>query len=142
MILATSHGRRSIDVLQIYEPKLANWEYVNSVESQIPKEFGADAVEIPGARALLDELNQRSVPWAIVTSGSRPLVSGWLDVLNLAHPKNLVTAEDVKHGKPGMLAQTSREYALQCLLINRPCLFRSGQDQIESFPRQTVNHGV
>ena len=26
VILATSHGRRSIDVLQIYEPKLANWE--------------------------------------------------------------------------------------------------------------------
>lgn len=24
VILATSHGRRSIDVLQIYEPKLAN----------------------------------------------------------------------------------------------------------------------
>jgi glycerol 3-phosphatase-1 len=26
VILATSHGRRAIDVLQIYEPKLANWE--------------------------------------------------------------------------------------------------------------------
>lgn len=26
VILATSHGRRSIDVLKIYEPKLANWE--------------------------------------------------------------------------------------------------------------------
>jgi hypothetical protein len=31
------------------------------------------------------------------------LVTGWLDVLKLAHPKNLVTAEDVKIGKPGML---------------------------------------
>lgn len=26
VILATSHGRRSIDVLKIYEPKLANME--------------------------------------------------------------------------------------------------------------------
>ncbi|KAG9564061.1 hypothetical protein KCU78_g15805, partial [Aureobasidium melanogenum] len=26
VILATSHGRRSIDVLEILEPKLANWE--------------------------------------------------------------------------------------------------------------------
>ena len=25
VILATSHGRRSIDVLQIYAPELANW---------------------------------------------------------------------------------------------------------------------
>jgi hypothetical protein len=26
IILATSHGRRTIDVLKIYEPKLANWD--------------------------------------------------------------------------------------------------------------------
>ncbi|KAF2276253.1 HAD-like protein [Westerdykella ornata] len=100
VILATSHGRRSIDVLQIYEPKLANWDYIREVEGVLPKEFGADAVEIPGSRALLEQIDQRSIPWCIVTSGTRPLVTGWLDVLNLAHPQNLVTAEDVKIGKP------------------------------------------
>ncbi|KAF2739982.1 HAD-like protein [Polyplosphaeria fusca] len=100
VILATSHGRRSIDVLQIYEPKLANWEYIRHKEGLIPKEFGADAVEIPGSRRLLEQLEEHSVPWAIVTSGSRPLVTGWLDVMELAHPKNLVTAEDVDNGKP------------------------------------------
>jgi glycerol 3-phosphatase-1 len=105
VILATSHGRRSIDVLQIYEPKLANWDYITRVEGLIPREFGADAVEIPGSRALLDHLNERSIPWSIVTSGTRPLVTGWLDVLKLAHPQNLVTAEDVKNGKPGMFEQ-------------------------------------
>ncbi|KAL6704024.1 DL-glycerol-3-phosphatase [Coniothyrium glycines] len=100
VILATSHGRRSIDVLQIYEPKLANWEYVNHVEGLIPKEFGQDAVEIPGSRQMLDELERKEVPWCIVTSGSRPLVTGWLDVMKLARPKNLITAEDVLNGKP------------------------------------------
>lgn len=35
-----------------------------------------------------------------MTSGTRPLVTGWLDVLELAHPKNLVVAEDVDNGKP------------------------------------------
>lgn len=35
-----------------------------------------------------------------VTSGTRPLVNGWLDVMDLAHPKNIVTAEDVPNGKP------------------------------------------
>jgi glycerol 3-phosphatase-1 len=35
-----------------------------------------------------------------VTSGTRPLVTGWLDVMKLAHPKNMVTAEDVEAGKP------------------------------------------
>jgi glycerol 3-phosphatase-1 len=57
-------------------------------------------VEIPGARAILEKLEQQAVPWCIVTSGTRPLVTGWLDVMQLAHPKNMVTAEDVKHGKP------------------------------------------
>jgi glycerol 3-phosphatase-1 len=28
------------------------------------------------------------------------LVTGWLDIMKLAHPQNLVVAEDVEHGKP------------------------------------------
>jgi glycerol 3-phosphatase-1 len=70
------------------------------VEGLIPKEFGHDAVEIPGSRALLEKLEEQGIPWCIVTSGSRPLVTGWLDVMKLAHPKKMVTAEDVKNGKP------------------------------------------
>lgn len=73
---------------------------ISHAEGLIPKEFGQDAVEIPGSRVLLDELERQEVPWCIVTSGTRPLVTGWLDVMKLAHPKNLVTAEDVLHGKP------------------------------------------
>lgn len=40
------------------------------------------------------------MPWAIVTSGTRALVTGWLKIMNLARPENLVTAEDVQRGKP------------------------------------------
>lgn len=79
---------------------LINAADISEKEGQIPKEFGADAVEIPGSRALLDQLERQSVPWCIVTSGTRPLVSGWLDVMELAHPRNLVVAEDVENGKP------------------------------------------
>ncbi|KAF2002808.1 HAD-like protein [Amniculicola lignicola CBS 123094] len=100
VILATSHGRRSIDVLNIHEPKLANWDYICEAEGMLPKLFGADAVEIPGARALLAKLEDLGVPWCIVTSGTTPLVSGWLEVMKLAHPSNMVTAEMVKNGKP------------------------------------------
>jgi glycerol 3-phosphatase-1 len=57
-------------------------------------------VEIPGSRALLDELVKAGAPWAIVTSGTRPLLTGWLDVMKLAKPEYLVVAEDVKQGKP------------------------------------------
>lgn len=73
---------------------------ISELEGRIPKEHGADAVEIPGSRKLLDKLEQNAVPWCIVTSGTRPLVTGWLDVMKLAHPENLVVAEDVENGKP------------------------------------------
>ena len=36
-----------------------------------------------------------------VTSGTRALVTGWLSVMKLAQPKNMVFAEDVSKGKPG-----------------------------------------
>ncbi|KAF6221009.1 hypothetical protein HO133_002690 [Letharia lupina] len=100
MILQSSHGRRSIDTFQLYDPSKANWEYVRHVEGLIPRQFGLDAVEVPGARNLLASLEAAKAPWAIVTSGTRPLVTGWLDVMKLAHPRNLVVAEDVKEGKP------------------------------------------
>jgi glycerol 3-phosphatase-1 len=73
---------------------------IGEAEGRIPKEYGADAVELPGSRKLLDQLEQNAIPWCIVTSGTRPLVTGWLDIMKLAHPKNMVTAEDVENGKP------------------------------------------
>ncbi|KAL5341837.1 HAD-like domain-containing protein [Aspergillus crustosus] len=99
-ILATSHGRRSIDTLQLYDPAKANWEYVSYIEGLIPKEYGSDAVEIPGARALLSALEESSATWGVVTSGTRALIDGWLNVLGLTHPEILVVAEDVELGKP------------------------------------------
>lgn len=74
---------------------------VSLIEGRIPRQFGADAVEIPGARELLASVEKASVPWAVVTSGSRALVQGWIEVLHLARPDNLVVAEDVTEGKPG-----------------------------------------
>lgn len=70
------------------------------MEGLIPREFGDDAVEITGARALLDSLNSVHARWGVVTSGTKPLVSGWLEVLKLPVPENLVTAESVDNGKP------------------------------------------
>ncbi|KAL2043521.1 hypothetical protein N7G274_003828 [Stereocaulon virgatum] len=100
VVLQTSHGRRSIDLFKMYDPSKANWEYVSHVEGLIPKQFGLEAVEIPGARELLASLEKAEAPWAIVTSGTRPLVTGWLEVMKLAHPKNMVVAEDISIGKP------------------------------------------
>ncbi|KAG0649685.1 Glycerol-1-phosphate phosphohydrolase 1 [Hyphodiscus hymeniophilus] len=100
VILQTSHGRRSIDVLKLISPEKANWEYIKHMEGLLPKNYGGDATEIPGARLLLDSVISHKVPWAIVTSGTSPLVSGWLKVLHLPTPEHLVVAEDVENGKP------------------------------------------
>ncbi|KAK5089647.1 DL-glycerol-3-phosphatase [Lithohypha guttulata] len=100
MILATSHGRRTIDVIKQYDATRANWEYVSEMEGRVPREFGNDAEEIPGARKLLEKLDDLNAPWAVVTSGTRALVSGWLHVLKLAEPRTMVVAEDVANGKP------------------------------------------
>src|SRR6266496_4135977 len=70
------------------------------IEGLIPVKFGQDATEIPGARQLLDNLDEAGAPWAVVTSGTKALIDGWLAVLKLACPKNLVVAEDVEVGKP------------------------------------------
>lgn len=70
------------------------------MEGRLPKLYGKDAVEIPGARALLDTLIREKAPWAIVTSGTEPLVGGWLEALGLPQPEHLVTAESVENGKP------------------------------------------
>ncbi|KAJ5635832.1 Glycerol-3-phosphate phosphatase [Penicillium longicatenatum] len=99
-ILATSHGRRSIDVMQLYDQSKANWEYVNFVEGRIPQKYGSDAVEIPGGRDLLNALETAGAKWGVVTSGTSALIDGWLGVMKLARPKILVVAQDVELGKP------------------------------------------
>ncbi|KAK4132618.1 HAD-like protein [Trichocladium antarcticum] len=89
------------------------------MEGLLPKLYGADAVEIPGARSLLEDLIARSAPWAIVTSGTVPLVTGWLTVLGLPSPEHLVTAESVTNGKPDPA----------CYALGRERLHLSGADR-------------
>ena len=76
------------------------WDYVRQIESEVPVLFGDDADEVPGARRMLSNLQLLQARWAIVTSGTRPLVEGWLKVLRLIEPAHMVTAEDVQRGKP------------------------------------------
>ena len=49
---------------------------VSEVEGKIPREYGQDAVEVPGSRNLLETLERECAPWMIVTSGTRALVDG------------------------------------------------------------------
>lgn len=55
---------------------------------------------LPGAVALLNQLNKQQIPWAIVTSGTLPVASARIKATALPAPKVLITAEQVKKGKP------------------------------------------
>lgn len=78
----------------IYIPDIKSWE------AKLPLLYAASALEIPGARTLLQNLTSLSLPWGIVTSGTTPLVTGWFRALSLPAPPFLVVAEDVEDGKP------------------------------------------
>lgn len=73
---------------------------VSSIEGSIPFEFGADAALVRGAKPMLASLQTANARWAIVTSGTRALVEGWLDIMELDHPNVMVVAEDCETGKP------------------------------------------
>ena len=73
---------------------------VSHIESVIPKEYGSSASETPGARSLLQSLDDASAPWALVTSCTRALLQGWLELMSLPAPVVSVAAEDVAKGKP------------------------------------------
>lgn len=96
---------RSCPHLDPLTPVESNWLLtlatdISHMEGLIPKEYGQNADEIPGARALLESLDAADAPWAVVTSGTRALISGWIERLGLAQPKTMVVAEDVENGKP------------------------------------------
>ena len=55
---------------------------------------------IPEANSILEHLSLLQVPWGIVISGTKALATGWLEILQLAHPSALITAEAVQNGKP------------------------------------------
>ncbi|PWC10211.1 sugar phosphatase [Brenneria roseae subsp. americana] len=57
-------------------------------------------VEMPGAKALLERLDELGIPWAIVTSGTIPIASARHRAAGLPAPKVFITAEQVAQGKP------------------------------------------
>ncbi|KAK9365944.1 HAD-like domain-containing protein [Lipomyces kononenkoae] len=102
-ILATSHGRRLIDTLIEHTPHLASDTIANELEENLPKEFGDRCQSIPGAPELvqkLDKIFPTNRRWGIVTSGTSPLASQWLEMFGMPIPDVFITAEKVSRGKP------------------------------------------
>jgi sugar-phosphatase len=118
-VLPTVYGRRSVDtVAQFIAPskRSAAVELIDALEI----EDAATAAEIPGAAELLAAIPAGR--WATVTSASRGLAHARLSAAGLTAPEVLVTAGDVRHGKPhpeGYLAAAQRlgVPADQCVVV-------------------------
>jgi mannitol-1-/sugar-/sorbitol-6-phosphatase len=91
-----AHGVRTVEVVRKWTPHLDAEEETRKIEE---REAQDPAVKVmPGAFDLL-----RSIPrgrWGIVTSGGHLLATTRIRVLGLPEPSVLVTADDVRHGKP------------------------------------------
>lgn len=96
-IVEQAHGRRSIETIRAVAPQLdAEKENVKVEQMEIEDKEGVTA--LPGAAQLLSTLPPQR--FAIVTSATRPLAVARLGYAGLPLPAQMVTADDVIHGKP------------------------------------------
>ena len=96
-VIRKAHGRPSLTTIREYLPD-SDHDHENKIVERAEIEDLEGIVPLPGARQLLEMLTDER--WAIVTSGTRPLAEARLGASNLPRPSHIVTATDVKHGKP------------------------------------------
>jgi mannitol-1-/sugar-/sorbitol-6-phosphatase len=96
-VIEQAHGRRSVETIRTVAPHMdAERENIKVEQMEIEDKEGVTA--LAGAAQLL-----RSLPaerFAIVTSATWPLAAARLGYANLTIPKFMVTADDVREGKP------------------------------------------
>jgi sugar-phosphatase len=96
-IMRVAHGIRTVETIRLVAPHLdAEEEAARFTASEVVDTEGV--VEIEGASVLLNLLPADA--WAVVTSGSKELAVARLRRAGLPIPRTLVTADDVKQGKP------------------------------------------
>ncbi|MEX2942096.1 sugar phosphatase [Serratia fonticola] len=101
-VLDFIHGKQAITSLRHFMP--------NATEAELQQEFtlleqveaeDTDGVHaLPGALALLEQINALGIPWAIVTSGSVPVANARRLAGGVPLPEVFITSELVKQGKP------------------------------------------
>ena len=96
-VMAIAHGVRTLEVIRRVAPHLNAEAEAAAIENHEAHDQRGVTV-MPGAAELL-----KTIPdghWGVVTSGSRLLAQNRLKYCGLPVPEVLVTADDVKNGKP------------------------------------------
>lgn len=92
-----AHGRRSIETIRAVAPEL-DAEKENIVVEQMEIDDKEGVTALPGAAELVAHLPPDR--FAIVTSATRPLAVARLGYAGIPVPRQMITANDVIHGKP------------------------------------------
>jgi sugar-phosphatase len=96
-ILAISHGRPTLETIQLIAPHLATTEEVHAFdEAELEDSEGIKAIR--GAAPFVAALPDNR--WAVVTSASQKLARLRLQCAGLPIPRVLVSSDDVRRGKP------------------------------------------
>ncbi len=96
-VVKMAHGRPSRTTIRDLLPT-ANVEVEDREVERREIEDLDGVVPLPGAKQLLDSLPPS--PWTIATSGTRPLAEVRLRAAGLPIPASMITASEVKVGKP------------------------------------------
>lgn len=96
--LPTIHGVRAIDTITRLNLPGVDAEAQAAFITEAEIEDVEGIVEIPGAAAFLNSLPKDS--WAMVTSAPRDLALRRMAAAGIPEPAVMITAEDVKSGKP------------------------------------------
>ncbi len=101
-VLDFIHGKQAITSLRHFMPNATEAELQHEFKllEQTESQDTEGVIALPGAQALLEQLDKMGIPWAIVTSGSVPVASARRIAGGLPHPEVFITCELVKHGKP------------------------------------------
>jgi len=95
-VMKAAHGVRTMEVVRRVAPLLDAEAETRKIEE---REAAADGiVAIPGAVALVNSIPRGR--WGVVTSGTRFLATTRMRKFGIPVPEVLVTADDVKNGKP------------------------------------------
>ena len=92
-----AHGRPSISTIRELLPNV-NHEVENKELERREIEDIEDVIPLPGAVELLQAIPPQK--WAIVTSCTRRLAEVRIAAAGLPKPKQMITSNDIRHGKP------------------------------------------
>ncbi len=96
-VVKKAHGRPSLTTIRELLPSADHDAENREVERREIADVDG-VIPLPGAMELLRALPPER--WAIVTSCTRPLAHVRIRAAGLPQPRQLVTADDIKHGKP------------------------------------------